>query len=221
MILVPQKIEVLFLLLRKFGFMGSIGVLWNDILYDYRKGVDTYAPIAGEDLFEGERLKTQNRYLPSPFSMVDVVMREVKKELGSDFSEIGFIDYGSGKGKILIAAVKYGFKRITGVEYSTQVHDVAVRNMQKLGLTDKITLVNGDATEFRPQPDDRVFYMFNPFMGEILEGCLRQIKSVKAQGKRILVVANPVEDERFQKHFTKVVEGKTEVGQIHFCVYVD
>jgi len=71
-----ESFGVLKLALRKNGLIGFIKMLWSDVLYDYRYGVDTYSPIAREDLFDGKRLKLQNRYIPSTFAIIEHTIRE-------------------------------------------------------------------------------------------------------------------------------------------------
>ncbi|MBZ5489392.1 MAG: class I SAM-dependent methyltransferase [Acidobacteriia bacterium] len=42
-----------------------------------------------------------------------------------------FIDLGSGKGRALLMAAQYGFKRIIGVEFMPELHRVAQENIRK------------------------------------------------------------------------------------------
>jgi len=212
---------ILKLVLKKYGFFGFIKMIWTDVFYDYRYGVDTYSPVAKKDLFEGERLALQNRYVPSTFKVIEVGIEETKKIIGSDINLCNFVDYGSGKGKVLIVAARYGFKKCIGIEYSLEIHKVAEKNMEKLGLTNQVELVQGDALDYIPSPDDRVLYFFNPFMGNILETCLQNIKSISPSGKRVLILTNPVEDKLFSKYFKKVASGETKAGSFRYCIYTD
>jgi 16S rRNA G966 N2-methylase RsmD len=216
---VGEWLNVIGILRRKYGLIGLFQVLWSDVLYDYRNGVDTYAPVAKEDLFQGDRLDTQNRYVPSTFAVIDAGLAVAREHLGGNFSNCSFIDYGSGKGKVLIAAAQHAFDVCTGIEYSHDLHVIAENNVKSLKLQNKIKLLEGDASNFFPGQNDRVLYFFNPFMGEILEACIRNIKQVKPDGKRLLILFNPVEDARMSRHFKKIHDGFAMPGQIRFCVY--
>ena len=57
--------SVISILLEKYGVLGTLKIIWTDVLYDYRKGVDTFKPVASDSLFSLDRAATQNRYVPS------------------------------------------------------------------------------------------------------------------------------------------------------------
>jgi predicted RNA methylase len=44
--------------------------------------------------------------------------------------ETTFVDIGSGKGRALIIAAEYAFKRIIGVEYSPSLATICRRNLE-------------------------------------------------------------------------------------------
>jgi tRNA G37 N-methylase Trm5 len=97
---------------------------------------------------------------------------------------------------------------------------VAERNLEKLGLTDRAESIHGDATEFFPSPQDRVLYFFNPFEGSVLDKTLQNIKSVTPEGKRVLIVYNPICDDIFCRYFERVAEKVSNPGHARYNVYV-
>lgn len=214
------SVDVVRLLINKYGFTGLFTLAKDDILFDYRYGVDTYSSIDKEDLFTGERLALQNRYFPSTFGLIDLAIDEAQAILGDEIRNSHFLDYGSGKGKVLIGAAKRGFEMSRGIEYTERLHQVAERNLKKLGISDRAKSIQGDATEFFPTPKDRVLYFFNPFEGKVLDQTLRNIKSVKPEGKRVLVVYNPICDDIFCRYFERVAEKVSNPGQARYNVYV-
>jgi len=218
-----EKVNVMSIMLRKWGPIGTIRLVWSDVLFDLRYGVDTYTPVPKDELFPvGKRLELQNRYVPSTFGIVATGIAEAKVVLGEDIAQAsGFIDFGSGKGKVLIAAAKAGFRNITGIEYSEDLHRVASANLKVLGLEEVARSIHGDAACFFPRPEDRVLYFFNPFEGEILEACLINIKSIAATGPRILIVFNPVADATYSRHFKKLAEKSMQPGNARYNIYTD
>jgi hypothetical protein len=52
------------------------------------------------------------------------------KALDIDCREYGFIDYGSGRGRLLLAADRFPFKEIVGVEFSRPLHEEACENIR-------------------------------------------------------------------------------------------
>lgn len=217
---IRENLDVLRILLEKYGISGLFGLLWSDVLFDYRHGVDTYTAVSREELFSGERRALQNRYFPSPFSLIELAFREAHAILGDEMRKCNLLDYGSGKGKVLIAAARHGFPLSRGIEYTEAMHGIAVRNIAKLGLTDKVELIRGDAAEFIPSSRDRVVYLFNPFEGEVLDRAMRNLKAVVPDGKRVLIVFNPVCDEIFCRYFEKVSEKRSNPGDARYNVYI-
>lgn len=214
------SLDVITLVIKKYGFFGLYTLVKDDILFDFRHGVDTYASLSKEELFSGERLALQNRYFPSPFGLIDLAIEEARTILGEDIRKCHFLDYGSGKGKVLIGAARNGFEVVRGIEYTERLHRVAESNLQKLGLCDRAKSIHGDATEFFPSRKDRVIYFFNPFEGFVLDQTLKNIKSVVPEGKRILVVFNPVCDEIFSRYFERVAEKVSNPGQARYNIYI-
>ncbi len=208
---------VLGILLNKYGLLGTARVVWSDVLYDLRHSVNTFMPVANSDLFTGERVDLQNRYVPSTFGLIETAIDRIACRL--DVRRSGFVDYGSGKGKVLIGAARKPFRTIKGIEFSERLHDIAGKNIRRLALEGRVQLVHGDATTFHPDETDRVLYFFNPFVGEILEGCLRNIAEARVESTRYLIYANPVEDERFCKYFDKLEETTVQPGGIRVNYY--
>jgi SAM-dependent methyltransferase len=84
-----------------------------------------------------------------------------------NFRDFTFIDLGSGKGRTLLMASDYPFRRIVGVELLPSLHEIARQNLsQYKSDTQKcfaLQSICADATAF-PFPDEPlVIYLFNPF----------------------------------------------------------
>jgi 16S rRNA G966 N2-methylase RsmD len=218
--MIRENLDVLRILLNKYGISGLYQLVKSDVLFDYVKGVDTYTAVSKDELFTGERHALQNRYFPSPFALIDLAIAEARAILGDDIRNCHFMDYGCGKGKVLIGAARHGFALSRGIEYTERLHTIAVSNMRKLGLTDKTEVIHGDATEFFPSPKDRVLYFFNPFEGQVLDKTLQNIKAVTPEGKRVLVVYNPICDDIFCRYFERVAEKVSQPGNARYAVYV-
>ncbi len=215
-----ENLDVLRILLRKYGVSGLYQLVKSDVLFDYLHGVDTFTAVSKDELFTGERLELQNRYFPSPFALIDLAIREAGAILGDDLLRCHFLDYGSGKGKVVIAAARHGFPLSRGIEYTERLHNIAVRNIQKLGLAAKTELIHGDATTFFPTPQDRVLYFFNPFEGHVLDQTLQNIKAVTPAGPRVLIVYNPICDDIFCRYFERLAEKVSQPGNARYAIYI-
>jgi hypothetical protein len=108
-----------------------------------------------------------------------------------------FVDFGSGKGRVVWQAAQYRFARVVGVEISPQLNDVARRNIEggrkRLKCGD-VELVTADATEFEVPDDMTVAYFYSPFEGDVFRQVLRNIvESVDRRPRKVtMIYANPV-----------------------------
>lgn len=69
----------------KYGLVGTAKVFWSDVLFGYRNGIDTFSPVAKETLFEDDRLDVHNKYIPSPFSVINHVIDAARMVIGTNF----------------------------------------------------------------------------------------------------------------------------------------
>jgi SAM-dependent methyltransferase len=89
-----------------------------------------------------------------------------------------FVDFGCGKGRVLLQAARYPFRKVIGVELSPEVADVGRRNVARvrryLACKD-VEVVTDDVAEF-PIPDDlTVAFCFNPATGAIFKRLLANL----------------------------------------------
>lgn len=78
-----------------------------------------------------------------------------------------FIDFGSGKGKAMLMAADYSFRRIIGVEYAPRLHQIAVRNIavyrEMVPGCCPCEPILCDALTYVPPDEPLVCFFFNPF----------------------------------------------------------
>jgi hypothetical protein len=95
-----------------------------------------------------------------------------------------FIDLGSGKGRVLLMASAFPFKRIIGVEFMPELHRAAQKNISGLASDRQqcrpIESICMDARDFQFPDGPLVVYLFNPFSEStfalILENLRRSIE---------------------------------------------
>ena len=107
--------------------------------------------------------------------------------------EFTFVDLGSGKGRVLLMAASYGFKRIIGVEYMPEWHRVADENIRKFVAEHKIAAsiqnVCMDARDFDFPAGPLMVYLFNPFPEPIMAAVLERLRQSLFKNPRPLLVA--------------------------------
>ena len=94
------------------------------------------------------------------------LFHESIRGLAIDYSQFQFLDLGSGKGRTLLMASEYPFRRILGVEVVPALHRAALENFGKYkSQTQKcftLESVCGDARDFQFPPEPLVLFLFNP-----------------------------------------------------------
>lgn len=129
------------------------------------------------------------------------------RRLPSNRSEYTFIDYGSGKGRVALLAAALGYRRVIGVEFARELHEIAQSNVSQFGKrrlwrNTEIQLVLGDAARFELPADKCVLFIYNSFPEAILREVLTRIaESYEAKPRDLyLVYLNP----RFLRPFADV-----------------
>ncbi|MGD0962786.1 MAG: class I SAM-dependent methyltransferase [Candidatus Acidiferrales bacterium] len=93
-----------------------------------------------------------------------------------DVSEFTFVDLGCGKGRALLLAEEYEFRKIVGVDFSADLTRIASRNAEKVGAT-RITVVHGDVREFDFPAGPLVVLLYNPFSAQITRSVMQRLLS--------------------------------------------
>ena len=144
---------------------------------------------------------------------------------GPDFEKIlntfhisqsdSIIDVGCGKGGALISMANFGFGRITGIEYSSELHCIARENLSKIGIQ-SVTVLRADATNFEHYSDYNYIYLFNPFFGQVFDDFMQKVReSLVLQPRKLTILyLNPrCHSVVVQDHLFKKVE------EFHFGYY--
>lgn len=124
--------------------------------------------------------------------------------LGVDKSK-RLLDIGCGKGAFLREACKENFGKIAGLEYVQELADIAKKNFERLGLSKRVEIYQGDAREFEHYQDFNVFYFFNPFASEIMETVVSKIFKEKEHTVFWIILHNPVSASVVEKHGGKEI----------------
>ena len=145
---------------------------------DFAKKVDTKVP-------GGEIYEATHRW------MIVALSRYLKENIVLDDA---IIDVGCGKGAMLRLFTKFPFKKITGLEYSEKLSNIANNNMKRLGIEDRCGIINIDAGIFDMYSEYNYFYLYNPFGESVMELFLTQVKSSldRKPRKIVIIYNNPV-----------------------------
>jgi len=162
--------------------------------FDQRHGVDTggLIPIEALDLSDRDQARGWG-YMPSQPEWFHLAISRLKL----DYRRYNFIDFGSGKGRTLLLASKYPFRRIIGVEISGQLHEIAERNLtvwrRNRNIPSHLYALQADAAGVALPDGPCVLYFYNPFKASVMQQVLAHIQASYRAAPRhmVLVYANP------------------------------
>lgn len=162
------------------------------LLVDRVLGIETARKVGNADL--GFEPGTQGYYVATPWPALLHLWR-VLRELDIHTQDV-FIDYGSGKGRALLIAARFPFKRVIGVEMSPVLNRIAAANLRATRWLTRaeVELVPTNATAYVVPPDATVFYFYNPFKDDVFAAVVDRIfTSLDAVPRTITIIyTNPV-----------------------------
>ena len=161
-----------------------------DDAFDREYGVDT----GGVFRPKCEDVVGENWSLGGNYQAIDpLAFRDALGAVSIPHEEFTFIDFGSGKGRTLLIASGFPFKRVIGVEYCKQLNDVAQQNILRFPASarrcDQVESIEADATQF-PIPDEPlVVFLNNPFAEPVMSKVVKNVvDSFRRCPRRIVVI---------------------------------
>jgi SAM-dependent methyltransferase len=194
-----------------------------DRQFDARYQLET----AAEAELGGLTIKGANREHGRHYQGARVlVLRRLFRMLRSDVPpETVFVDFGCGKGRVLLIAMEFGFKEVKGVEFARELCAIANHNIahykSKRGLTTPCNAIEADATTYPIDPCENVFFMYNPFDETILAKVADNIAaSGRAHPRKITVIyLNPRCSEVFAQKPEFVLTRDSDIWGNRYKVY--
>jgi SAM-dependent methyltransferase len=165
---------------------------YGDMDFDWEYRVDTTsATVTWTDRLLG--------VFHSPYQPTDpALFREIIDGLGIDYSRFTFIDLGSGKGRTLLMASEYPFRRVAGVELLPELNRVAEENLRKFSSDRRqckdVETICADARDYVFPAEPLVVYLFHPLPEAGLEQVAQNLASSLRESPRdvIVIYHNPL-----------------------------
>jgi SAM-dependent methyltransferase len=158
--------------------------------FDAGHGTDTARVVEVSSLdMKSPNVRHAVRYQPSSAALV----KKAIDWLDIDLSDLAFIDFGSGKGRVVLLAAAYPFKSVVGVELSRELHEIARDNVSRAPLrpedSGKISLACLDVTDFSLPDSDLLCYLYNPFGPAVLAPLAERLSAHSShRGHRVFVI---------------------------------
>lgn len=171
------------------GILGASRALKRWLGGGYRRGQRAI----GYVVFERGLQSTENPAVSSGFMDLSRGLRGRR----IDSTDV-LLDYGSGRGRVLLRAARLPFARVIGVELDERDCATARANARALAVSGRmrcgeIEVVQADATIWTLPDDVNYVYMFNPFRGKVFRDALaRIVESLDRSPRELtLIYANP------------------------------
>ena len=165
---------------------------YGDMEYDWEHRVNTTSGTVGWR----ERLLG---VFHSPYQPTDpAAFRKMMAALSIPFDKFTFVDLGSGKGRTLLLASEYPFRRIIGVELLPALHQAAEENIrafrESIGRGGQMESVLADACAYDFPKTPLVVYLFNPLPEAALRRVMGRLEESLRKAPRPIwiVYHNPV-----------------------------
>ncbi|MFZ0769824.1 MAG: class I SAM-dependent methyltransferase [Candidatus Sulfotelmatobacter sp.] len=163
---------------------------YGDAEYDWDHRVNTNSAAVGwRDRLLGV---FHSPYQPTEAVVFHEMMGALSAQAGFDFRDFIFIDLGSGKGRTLLMASDYPFRRIVGVELLASLNGAALDNLSKYRSEAQkcfaIESICGDAAEFSFPVEPIVLFLFNPFPESGLRRVIANLEQSLRQHPRKIYV---------------------------------
>ena len=155
-----------------------------DLAFDLFNGTDTLRRVDMSSL----EIASANRANAERYGATKArPFEEVMTRLGLPSGSV-LVDIGSGKGRVLMVGAECGlFTKVVGIEFSGELCAIARTNIERFRRRHRLVpveIVETDAVTYRFQPDQNVFFMFDPFNDEVLAQVLDNLRASLAESPR-------------------------------------
>lgn len=164
---------------------------YGDADYDWDHRVNTTSAVVSWR----ERLMGvfHSAYQPTEATLFREMLDTLRQHISSGFQGFTFIDLGSGKGRALLMASDYPFRRIVGVELLPELHQATLDNLRRYKNESQkcfaLEAICGDANEFLFPDEPTILYLFNPFPESGLRRVIANLEaSLRAHPRPVYVL---------------------------------
>lgn len=225
-----RNLELLRSSLARHGVARTVLLLFKNVAYaldrrrhyvepdfDRKYGTDTSRNVGlGGLTIESAHVSASNQYQ----AIYGKRFGEIMDAAAVAHESFVFLDLGSGKGKALLLASSFPFKRIVGIEFARELHEVALRNIaiyRNPGQRCRdIALMCQDAMEYEFPEEPLFVFLNNPFGPAILGPVLANLRRSLQRAPRPTVVAyvNPLHGQVMEAELGRLLERGAATGEL-------
>ncbi len=213
-------------LIKEYGRARSLRPEAGQSEFDLAHGVDTEGEFGGWTYLSDLEIASPNWIEGVNYTPIEPQRFErVLASLDIAFEDFTFIDFGSGKGRALLLASEFPFKRIIGLEFSPELHQIAQENVRHYRSEQQrcrdIESINVDFVAFPLPAEPLVLFFFDPCHLRVLAEVVARIGQSLLASPRPLYIAyvavRPEQEQLFRTAaFLNEIVRDTEMN---FAIY--
>lgn len=161
-----------------------------DEAFDRDYGVDTGGIFRSKE----DEVVGKNWALGGNYQAVDPpAFLEVLNDVPIPHAEFTFIDFGSGKGRAVLLASTFPFRKAIGVEYCAELNRIARANVLRFPISARrcadVEVVDADAAEYALPDAPLLLFLYHPFAEPVMAKVVNNVAdSIRKSPRRIVVV---------------------------------
>jgi SAM-dependent methyltransferase len=174
-----------------FATVIKLGCVAVDHWFDLRYGLDTcsWADLKGLTI-NSKNKDSGVRYQPTRVLPLKKLLRTIQPMIPENPM---LVDYGCGKGRVLLVASAFGFREVRGVEFAHELCEIARKNCArykaKAGVNTEFRIAEADAASHPVSADENIFFLYNPFDVSVLNKVLDNVSaSLRRTPRKIMIV---------------------------------
>jgi hypothetical protein len=171
--------------------------------FDVEHNVETSQRIYQRDLkTDSPNQSHASPYFPTPSRFLTQILEmAASKGATPNLSNLTFIDFGSGKGRVLLVASQFQFRKILGIELSPELNEIANKNIRAYKGAQRcrsIQTLCADFTEFGVPPEPLYVFLYNPtsrsLSQQLADNLMRSLQEVPREAWILYMTPYPVFD---------------------------
>jgi SAM-dependent methyltransferase len=159
--------------------------------FDRRFGVSTSGkiPVSALNIDSGNKT-AGTRYEPTAPAAFSEMMAVLPQKL---IPRATFIDIGCGKGRVLLMAAEYGFRKIIGIDFAADLCLSASGNVERYrrcsNSSASISIEQRDACTYDIPNQPGVLFLYNPFSESVMRSFVANVeRSLSQQPREFYVI---------------------------------
>jgi len=179
------------------AFYWNIGIAAYILYYDIKGEKKYHIHTSGVNELkhlkkEGIDTSATTIYTAASYPLLDYTFQHLPPS-----SRNHFIDIGCGMGRTMCVAAHYGFKKVSGIDFSKKFCDIAKDNLaitHQMEPSFDFNVINKNALNFEIPSDADCLFFFNPFNETVMKKVINNVmKSLKKKPHDLYIAyVNPL-----------------------------